>query len=179
MLRPSFELVRIIKVQYSFVYIVQMKKRKKEKQQTEKTQTLCYERTDTTFQNSLSEIRWMLRSPWTWDSVKQLPGDTLKREVVSDLGSWKPRHKVVGWPAPVIKKSERRLVKVINASCFRCLKLSQISYGLCPKPLSSREENVFHLPLGVVSGGAVLVLPFWAPPQSPRDYQSPRDSHAL
>lgn len=49
MLKPSFELVRIIKVQYSFVYIVQMKKKKKEKQQTGKTQTLCYERTDTTF----------------------------------------------------------------------------------------------------------------------------------
>lgn len=49
MLRPSFELVRIIKVQYSFVYIVQMKKKKKEKQQTGKTQTLRYERTDTTF----------------------------------------------------------------------------------------------------------------------------------
>lgn len=48
MLRPSFELVRIIIVQYSFVYIVQMQKIK-EKQQTGKTQTLCYERTDTTF----------------------------------------------------------------------------------------------------------------------------------
>lgn len=47
MLRPSFELVRIIIVQYSFVYIVQMQK--KEKQQTGKAQTLCYERTDTTF----------------------------------------------------------------------------------------------------------------------------------
>lgn len=57
MLRPSFELVRIIIVQYSFVYIVQMqKKKKREKQQTGKTQTLCYERTDTTFRIAFQKL---------------------------------------------------------------------------------------------------------------------------
>lgn len=36
MLRPSFELVRIIIVQYSFVYIVQMQKQKNNKQEKHK-----------------------------------------------------------------------------------------------------------------------------------------------
>lgn len=48
MLRPFFELFRIITIQYSFVYTVQMQKQKKQKN-TGKTQTLCYKRTDTIF----------------------------------------------------------------------------------------------------------------------------------
>lgn len=57
MLRPFFELFRIITIQYSFVYTVQMQKQNKTKKtpkeqtnkKTGKTQTLCYKRTDTIF----------------------------------------------------------------------------------------------------------------------------------
>lgn len=104
----------------------------------------------------------------------------LSREVVSDLGSWKPCHNVVGWPAPVIKKSERHLVKVINASCFRCLKVSQISYGRCQSLFPLGKKTSPTLPLSVFPGGAVFVLPgagLLSP--IPELHKSPSDSHAL
>lgn len=115
----------------------------------------------------------MPRSPELGILFNDSRGQSQER-MVSDLGCWKPCHNVVGWPAPVIKKSEGHLVEEVNVSCFRCLKISQISYDLCQSLFPPVGGNVVPPTTpSVAPGGAVLVLPgacrnadFWAPSQN-------------
>lgn len=61
------------------IYCANAEKKSAPNQKKSTNIVLQYKRADTTLQKSLPEIRWMLRSPWTWGLIKQLPRDTLKK----------------------------------------------------------------------------------------------------
>ena len=80
--------------------------------------------------------------------------------MVSDLEARKPRHNVVGWPAPGTKNTEQHLVKVVNHSGFRCLNISKISTALCQSLFPLGSGSLSHYATrSVVRGPAILASP--------------------
>ena len=80
--------------------------------------------------------------------------------MVSDLEAGKPRHNVVGWPAPGMKKTEQHLVTEVNHSGFRCLNTSEISNDHCQHLFLLGRGNLSrHATWSVVQGPATLASP--------------------
>ena len=104
----------------------------------------------------------MLWSPWTRGFVKQLPGATLRKEVVSELEAWKPRHNVVGWPAPGVKKTEQHLVTVVSHSGFRCSNISETSDDHCPHLFLPGRRNLSHYATWSVVQGLAHIGITWS-----------------